>query len=73
MSKILIVKVFKSKNEKYCKFWCLFCNKFHFHSVQLLGYRTTHCTNKDSPYYKKGYIIKEYTKKELEDIKLFKN
>ena len=67
-----IVKVFKTDNQKQYAFWCSFCNKFHYHGSAELGHRTAHCINQNSPYHKTGYILKEYTKKELQEFDLHK-
>ena len=70
MKAIPTVKVFKSNDQKNYVFWCPFCNTFHTHGASALGHRVAHCTNKNSPYYEKGYFLKEYTKKEIQELKL---
>ncbi|MGN1299340.1 MAG: hypothetical protein ACI4UE_05105 [Candidatus Scatovivens sp.] len=69
---IPVVKVFKTENENQCSFWCPYCKKYHYHGIPLEGHRTAHCTNKNSPFRETGYILKEYTKKELQELGLHK-
>lgn len=69
---IPVVKVFKTENQKQYIFWCPYCNCFHSHGAIALGHRTAHCTNKNSPFRETGYILKEYTKKELKELDLHK-
>ena len=65
MDKIPVIKVLKTKDGRGYVFWCPFCDTFHCHgSVE--GDRLPHCTNKNSPYIRTGYILKEYTKKEIQ-------
>lgn len=49
------------------QFYCIYCKKTHKHG-EGLGDRTSHCNNKNSPFYMKDYILKlgdsnEITKK----------
>lgn len=67
---IPVVKVFKTESEKQYAFWCPYCKRYHYHGSASLGHRTAHCTNKNSPFRETGYILKEYTKKELVEFKL---
>ena len=69
--KIPEVKVFITKDGVQYFFWCSFCNCFHRHSALGLGHRIPHCINKsNSPYLLDGYILKQYTKKELRELGL---
>ena len=70
--KIPEVKVFKTKDGVQYFFWCGYCNCFHRHGAgeDGEGHRIAHCTNPYSPYLFDGYILKEYTQKELREIGL---
>lgn len=71
MDKIPIVKVFITKDGLQYFFWCSFCNAFHRHGAASLGHRIAHCTYKsNSPYLLDGYVLKEYTQKELRELGL---
>lgn len=70
MNKIPTVKVFKNKDQKSYIFWCSSCNTFHTHGASALSHRIEHRTNKNSPYYKTGYFLKEYTKREILELGL---
>lgn len=60
-----IVKVLKTKDGKGYVLWCPFCNCFHCHS-SIKGHHLPHCTNQNSLYLQcGGYILKEYTQKEI--------
>lgn len=65
MNKIPTIKVFKSKNQSLTFFGVLFVIHF-IHTVLVVA----HCTNKNSPYYKTGYFLKEYNKKEIRELGL---
>ena len=67
---IPVVKVFQSKDGVQYVFWCNYCNCFHRHGAVSLGHRIAHCTNHYSPYLRDGYILKEYTLKELRELGL---
>lgn len=68
---IPVVKVFLSKDGVQYYFWCPFCKEFHHHGAAGLGHRIAHCNhNSNSPYLRAGYILKEYTKKELKELGL---
>lgn len=69
---IPVVKVFKTENQKQYTFWCPYCICFHKHGAAALGHRTAHCTNPNSPFRKTGYFLKEYTKKEMQELGLNK-
>lgn len=64
------VKVFITKDGVQYYFWCPFCKTFHRHGAAGLGHRLSHCTNNNSEYKFGGYILKEYTKKELRELGL---
>ena len=49
-------------------FWCPFCNKWHNHG-QGDGHRVAHCLGSDSPYKKRGYIIKMMAPEELKEAR----
>ena len=70
MREIPVVKVFKTKDGVQYVFWCSFCNCLHRHGAVGLGHRIAHCTNHNSPYLFGGYILKEYTQKELKELGL---
>jgi len=63
--------------------WCPFCKEFHIHgwpksletfNAQKYGqHRVAHCTNQESPFKNRGYLIKEFTKKEYAEISRRKN
>ena len=36
--------------------WCIHCRRWHLHGAGE-GHRAAHCTNKDSPYLKTGYVL----------------
>lgn len=65
-----VVKVFITDDGVQYFFWCPFCKTFHRHGAVGLGHRLAHCTNRNSEYIFGGYILKEYTKKELREIGL---
>ena len=67
---IPIVKVFQSKDGVQYFFRCGFCNRFHYHGASGLGHRLPHCTNQNSAYLRDGYILKQYTQKELRELGL---
>lgn len=68
---IPIVKVFRSKDGVQYVFWCPFCNYIHRHGAVSLGHRIAHCNHlSNSPYLRTGYILKEYTQKELRELGL---
>lgn len=67
---IPIVKVFRSKDGGRYVFWCPYCNYIHRHGAVSLGHRVAHCFNNSSPYLGTGYILKEYTQKELRELGL---
>lgn len=69
--KIPEVKVFITKDGVQYFFWCSFCNCFHGHGAVSLGHRIAHCNHKsNSPYLLNGYILQEYTQKELRELGL---
>ncbi len=71
MDEYPIVKVFRSKDGVQYVFWCPFCNCIHRHGAVSLGHRIAHCNhNSNSPYLFGGYILKEYTQKELRELGL---
>ena len=71
MKEFPIVKVFKSQSGKQYILWCPFCKEFHGHGSAGLGHRGAHCPRDgNSPYLKTGYILEEYTKKELAQFQL---
>ncbi len=65
-----VVKVFITDDGVQYFFWCSFCNCFHRHGAVSAGHRIAHCTNHYSPYLRDGYILKEYTQKELRELGL---
>lgn len=68
---IPVVKVFQTKDGVQYVFWCPFCNTIHRHGAVSLGHRIAHCNHlSNSPYLFDGYILKEYTKKELKELGL---
>ena len=70
MDEYPIVKVFRSKDGVQYFFWSPFCNKFHYHG-SYEGHVLPHCINQKSAYLDRGgYILKEYTKKELRELGL---
>lgn len=72
-----IVTVKGFKNEKHFIFYCPFCDKFHKHGAvsptgkhnTKYGHRGAHCSNDNSPFNENGYMLKEFNKKELKQIK----
>ena len=69
--KIPEVKVFITKDGVQYFFWCPFCNYVHRHGAVSLGHRIAHCSHRsNSPYLLDGYILKEYTQKELREMVL---
>ena len=70
INEIPIVKVFRTSNGMQYSFWCPFCNMIHSHGAVSLWHRIAHCTNQNSPYIFSGYIMKEYTQKELRKLGL---
>ena len=68
--KIPEVKVFITKDGIQYFFWCSYCSCFHRHGAVSLVHRITHCSNPYSPYLFNGYILKEYTQKELRELGL---
>lgn len=66
-----VVKVFITDDGVQYFFWCSFCNCFHRHGAVSAGHRIAHCNHlSNSPYLFDGYILKEYTKKELKELGL---
>lgn len=68
--KVPEVKVFITKDGVQYFFWCSFCSTYHRHGAVSLGHRVAHCSNPYSPYLFDGYILKEYTQKELRELGL---
>lgn len=68
---IPVVKVFITDDGMGYFFWCPFCKSFHIHGTAGLVHRLAHCNHhSNSEYIFGGYILKEYTKKELREIGL---
>lgn len=70
INEIPVVKVFITKDGRGYFFWCPFCSCFHTHGTAGLGHRLAHCTNHNSEYVFGGYILKQYTQKELQELGL---
>ena len=65
-----VVKCFVS-GKYQVKFWCPFCQLWHYHGScnggDWSGHRAAHCA-KHTPFKDSGYILKPYTKTELKEM-----
>lgn len=53
-SKIIVVAA--KESERTSVFYCVYCKAKHRHGIES-GWRHSHCTNEESPYYGEDYYL----------------
>lgn len=53
---IAIVHAIPRRDAMGLQFYCQYCRRNHLHGTGL-GHRVSHCFNRDSPFFARGYIL----------------